>query len=126
MDMNIQVKHINQIPSEKDGYRVLAERDWPLGISRDDAKVDSWMRDLAPSEGQYAWFSGKPERWATFESGYFEELEDKYEQVAQLIKWAMKDTVTILHSTGDDEHNAAVALKHFLEEHKDRILQQVA
>src|SRR3990172_13218099 len=111
--MDIRVKRILDRPEITDGFRVYVERKWPLGLPVDEAEVDVWLKDLAPSEGLHSWFSDKPERWAEFERGYFEELDGKFEHVRKVLDEAMEGTVTLLHDSGDSDYNPAVAVRDY-------------
>ena len=124
--MDIRVKRILDRPEITDGFRVYVERKWPLGLPVDEAEVDVWLKDLAPSEGLHSWFSDKPERWAEFERGYFEELDGKFEHVRKVLDEAMEGTVTLLHDSGDSDYNPAVAVRDYIEAKKDLLVGKSA
>jgi len=111
----IKVKRIYEQPSGEDGFRVLVDRLWPRGMSKEKAKIDLWLREIAPSNDLRNWFCHVPMRWDAFRKKYEDELEAKGELV-QKIKQAEKErgTVTLLYSAKDEEHNQAVALMMFL------------
>lgn len=111
----IKVKRVYDEPDEDDGLRVLVDRLWPRGMSKKRAKVDLWLKDIAPSDELRKWFAHEPEKWEEFRSRYFEELKDKQKDVDLITEKAQSVVVTLLFGTKDLEHNNAVALKEYLE-----------
>jgi len=111
----IKVKRIYEQPSKEDGFRVLVDRLWPRGMSKEKAKIDLWLREIAPSNDLRNWFCHEQMKWDAFRKKYEEELETKGELV-QKVKQAEKErgTVTLLYSAKDEKHNQAVALMLFL------------
>ncbi len=112
----IRTKRIYEEPSGDDGARVLVDRLWPRGVSKEEAKVDRWEKDLAPSNKLRRWFGHDPAKWEEFLRRYRTELEGKEEALARLRREAGKGTVTLLYGARDEEHNNAVALKRYIEE----------
>ncbi len=112
----IQAKRIYEPPERNDGFRVLVDRLWPRGISKEKARIDLWLRDVAPSDALRKWFAHNPKKWAGFQKKYRAELKARPTEV-QRIKQLEKENslVTLLYSAHDDEHNQAVALRRFLE-----------
>jgi uncharacterized protein YeaO (DUF488 family) len=112
----IKIKRIYDKASEEDGLRILVDRLWPRGMSKDKAKVDLWLKEVAPSDDLRKWFSHDPQKWQEFKKRYEKELKDKQE-LLRIIKQAEKEngTVTVLYSAKDEEHNQAVALAAFLQ-----------
>jgi uncharacterized protein YeaO (DUF488 family) len=111
----IRIKRIYDPPQSSDGCRVLVDRLWPRGVSRNQARLDLWMKEIAPSDALRKWFAHKPERWAGFQSRYRRELRARPELVRQLRRLAKeRGTVTLLFSARDARHNQAVALRSFL------------
>lgn len=112
-----RVKRIYERAESTDGYRVLVDRLWPRGVSKEKAKVDLWLKEIAPSSALRKWFGHDPERWAGFQKRYREELKKKSAAVAQ-VKQLHKErgTVTLVYSAHDAEHNQAVALEKYLKE----------
>jgi uncharacterized protein YeaO (DUF488 family) len=103
-------------PSPTDGYRILVDRLWPRGVSKEKAKIDLWLKEIAPSDNLRKWFSHDPEKWEGFKSKYGKELDTKPEllrTIKQLEK--EKKTITLLYSAKDELHNNAVVLKEKLE-----------
>ncbi|ODT06353.1 MAG: hypothetical protein ABS58_11790 [Mesorhizobium sp. SCN 65-20] len=111
----ISIKRVYEAPSAEDGFRVLVDRVWPRGITRDTAAVDLWMKDIAPSTELRKWFGHDPERWAEFRRRYCGELEQRPELVEQLRGQARKGRLTLVYSARDETHNQAVVLKQALE-----------
>ena len=110
--MSIKTKRVYAPPSPADGKRVLIDRLWPRGLSKERASVDEWFRDLAPSHALRKWFGHKPERWTEFRARYLRELarSDKDERLRQLRSMTRKTTVTLLFASKDEEHNNAAVL----------------
>ena len=111
----IQLKRVYEEPSDKDGLRVLVERLWPRGVTKERAAVDLWLKDVAPSPELRKWFGHDPARWEQFQERYQKELR-KQEEAVQLLKQKGKEgTVTLVYAARDEEHNGALALKRFLQ-----------
>ena len=108
---DIKLKRIYEKPSEDDGYRVLADRLWPRGVSKADAKLDEWDKEIAPSAELRKWFDHKEERFLEFTKRYREELKDKGKKLDQLREIAKKQTLTLLYAAKDPEMNQAIVLK---------------
>ena len=107
----IQVKRIYDSVTEDDGYRVLSDRLWPRGFSKEDAKVDLWMKEIAPSTELRKWFHHDPDKWMEFQQRYKEELVNKKELIDQLLKLEKeKKVITLLFSAKDREKNQAMIL----------------
>lgn len=117
----IRIKRIYEQSSREDGYRILVDRLWPRGISKDKAKIDLWLKEIAPSDNLRKWFSHDLKKWEAFKKKYTKELGEKRELLLD-IKQAEKEkgTVTLLYSAKDQEHNQAVALGEILQEREIR------
>lgn len=113
--MSIRLKRIYEQPTKADGYRVLVDALWPRGVSKEAAKIDVWLKDIAPTGELRKWFGHDPKKWSQFKSRYFRELSKRTEVVAGLAKKAKKGRVTFLFAAKDMEHNNAVALKSFID-----------
>jgi uncharacterized protein YeaO (DUF488 family) len=98
-----------------DGFRVLVERLWPRGLKKTEVPLDLWLKDIAPSTGLRQWFGHDPAKWAEFCRRYGDELASRPEAVRVLQEKLGQGKVTLVYSSKDEEHNAAVALKKFLE-----------
>ena len=113
----IKLKRAYEKPSRDDGSRILVDRLWPRGLTKERAAVDLWLKEVAPSPELRKWFGHDPARWEQFQKRYWKELEQK-EEAVQLLKQKVKQgTVTLVYAARDEEHNDAVALKRFLESH---------
>ena len=113
--MKINLKRVYDPVSKEDGVRILIERLWPRGVKKEDLKMHEWLKEVAPSTDLRKWFSHDPVKWKEFQKRYFEELNKNSEALEPLIKALRKDTVTLLYSSKDTEHNNAVSLKNYLE-----------
>lgn len=101
-------------PDERDGCRILVDRLWPRGLTKVQAKVDVWLRDIAPSTDLRKWFSHDPVKWDEFQRRYLEELQRKPEQVELLLHELKKGPGTLLYGAKDELHNEAVILQQLL------------
>lgn len=113
---DIQVRRIYEAPSPEDGARVLVDRLWPRGVSKERAALDLWLKDIAPSTELRQWFGHEPARWTGFRERYRAELEANPACVAQLETLARKGRLTLLFGARDTEHNEAVVLADYLQE----------
>jgi len=112
----IRIKRVYDPPAADDGWRVLVDRLWPRGLSRDEARIDEWLKEIAPSDGLRKWFGHDPARWEEFRSRYREELQGKGELLERLRQAASQGEMFLLFAAKDEEHNNAVVLKELLEE----------
>lgn len=110
----VHVKRVYERPSRADGYRVLVDRVWPRGVSKDAAAVDRWLKAVAPSTGLRRWFDHDPAKWDEFRHRYFAELDHGPEGLDDLLERVRSGTVTLVYSAKDTEHNQAVALREWL------------
>ena len=113
--MNITLKRIYDKPSRTDGARILVDRLWPRGVSKEKADLDLWLKDIAPSTDLRNWFAHDPKKWAGFKKKYKAELEANKAAVKELKQVARKKKVTLLYGAKDENHNEAVVVKEFLE-----------
>lgn len=113
---SIEIKRVYESPSEDDGYRVLVDRIWPRGVSKEEARLDEWCKQLAPSDELRKWFDHDPEKFDTFRSRYRRELEDeeKQEQLDRLARKSAEQKVTLLYGAKDESCNQAVVLQELL------------
>jgi uncharacterized protein YeaO (DUF488 family) len=114
-NMDIKTKRIYEDASKNDGFRVLVDRIWPRGVSKEDAKLDEWMKEIAPSTDLRKWFDHKEDRFAEFEKKYNKELENHPELIEELLKKGKEKRLTLLYGAKDETHNQAVVLKNFIE-----------
>ena len=114
---NISLKRVYEAPEASDGFRILVDRLWPRGLSKEKAHVDLWLKDIAPSDALRKRFHGKPDDWKAFRAAYAKELESTEAQAAvnELLAHKRKGRVSLLYASKDEERNNAVALKAWLE-----------
>jgi uncharacterized protein YeaO (DUF488 family) len=112
-----RVKRAYRAARESDGARILVDRLWPRGMSKDRLRLTDWIKDIAPSEDLRHWFGHDPARWEAFCESYQKELKAKPDAVASLRAHAAAGPVTLVYAAKDEAHNNAVALKRYLEEH---------
>lgn len=110
------LKRVYDPAGADDGYRVLVDRVWPRGMSKREARIDEWLREVAPSSELRRWFGHDPERWQAFVRRYHAELDQRPETVSRLRELAASAGVTLCFAARDREHNNAVALKAYLEQ----------
>jgi uncharacterized protein YeaO (DUF488 family) len=115
--MSIAIKRVYEPVSAKDGYRILVDRLWPRGLSKDHAAVDLWLKAIAPSTELRQWFGHDPEKWPEFRRKYFAELADHAEELAQIRALAKRRRVTLVYGARETEYNDAVAILEFLQRH---------
>ena len=114
--MALKIKRAYEEAARGDGMRILVDRLWPRGIAKEKAKIDLWLKEIAPSDGLRKRFHAKPEKWDAFLKVYFAELESDAaaEAAKELRRHIRKGPVTLLYAARDEEHNNAVALKAWL------------
>ncbi len=110
----IKIKRVYEKPEKSDGLRILVDRLWPRGLSKEKSKVDLWLKDIAPSDELRKWFGHDPEKWDEFRRRYFKELKDKKDLVDLVIEKAHGE-VTLLYGTKEEKYNNAHALKEYIE-----------
>jgi uncharacterized protein YeaO (DUF488 family) len=111
----IRLKRAYEEPSAQDGFRVLVERLWPRGLSKEAAHLDLWLKEVAPSTELRTWFGHDPARWPEFQQRYRDELADKEDALELLREKRREGTVTLVYAARDEEHNGALVLKSVLE-----------
>lgn len=116
MAPDVQIKRIYDSPEPGDGCRVLIDRVWPRGVSRERARLDRWERELAPSAELRKWFGHAPDRYDEFRTRYRRELADRRELIDELRRRANEGRLTLLYAARDPEHNNAVVLAELLRE----------
>jgi uncharacterized protein YeaO (DUF488 family) len=111
----VRVKRVYERAEKGDGWRVLVDRLWPRGMTKEAAKAHIWMKDVGPSDALRKWFGHEPEKWAAFQKRYRSELADKKAMIAELkIMEKEHGTLTLLYGAKDEKHNQAVVLAEFL------------
>jgi uncharacterized protein YeaO (DUF488 family) len=114
----INLKRAYDAASADDGLRILVERLWPRGVSKQKAKIDLWLKDLSPSAELRTWYGHEPARWPTFRKRYVAELK-RHGDVPKLLGYiAQGRTITFVYAASDEERNSAVVLKEFIERGK--------
>jgi uncharacterized protein YeaO (DUF488 family) len=108
--MDVRLKRAYEPAAPTDGHRVLVDRLWPRGVSRQQAKLDGWEKELAPSVELRQWFGHEPGRFAEFRRRYIEELRGERPRLTALRRRAREGTLTLVYSAQDTEHNDAVVL----------------
>ena len=114
-----KLKRVYDEPSTDDGFRVLVDRLWPRGVSKERAGLDLWLKDVAPSPELRKWFNHDPARWKEFQERYTAELKGKEGALHVLREKAKGGNVTLVYAAHDEEHNGALVVKRFLEHHKN-------
>jgi uncharacterized protein YeaO (DUF488 family) len=112
--MSIHLKRVYDEYSKEDGYRVLVDRLWPRGISKEKLHIDKWLKEIAPSNDLRKWYGHDPEKWDQFKQRYFSELQTKEPLVQELLQHIEAGPITLVYSTKETEYNNAVALKEYL------------
>ena len=111
---DIRLKRAYAPASADDGIRLLVDRMWPRGVSKQKIKTQAWLKDIAPSTELRQWFGHVPERWEEFRKRYARELDANPDAVKELKAWLKHGRVTLIYSARDEEHNQAVALREYL------------
>ena len=112
----VNLKRAYEKPSKDDGERILVERLWPRGLTKLQAKIDLWLKDVAPSTELRRWFGHDPKKWDEFRRRYQKELKNKDELIKLLKRKAKNGTITLIYAARDEEHNGALVLKRFLKQ----------
>ncbi|MCC6346727.1 MAG: DUF488 family protein [Nitrospirales bacterium] len=114
MPLFIGVKRVYEPPDPQDGFRILVDRVWPRGMTKEHVRADLWLKNAAPSTALRKWFGHDRSKWETFKSRYFSELDAQPEVVTRLLDEAAAKRATLLFSARDTECNQAIALKEYL------------
>ncbi|HEX5552268.1 MAG TPA: DUF488 domain-containing protein [Chitinophagaceae bacterium] len=109
--MKLMIKRAYDTPAKEDGCRILVDRLWPRGLTKEKAALDLWLKDIAPSTELRKWFGHEPAKWGEFKKRYLQELKANKEAVATLKTQLKKGPVTLLYAARDQEHNEAEVLK---------------
>jgi len=110
----VKIKRVYEPVSKNDGKRVLVDRIWPRGLKKEEARLDEWLREIAPSTELRKWFGHDPKKWPAFKKKYEKELKSHFETIKRIRAEAKKKTVTLLFSARNEDQNQAVALKDIL------------
>ena len=114
--MSIRLKRIYDKPTKADGRRFLVDRIWPRGLKKNEARIDEWLKEIAPTTPLRKWFAHDPGKWKEFKRRYSAELDKQREKIEELASDARKSTVTLLFAAKDTEYNNAVALKEYVDQ----------
>lgn len=109
------LKRVYEKPSPHDGYRVLVDRLWPRGLTKEEADIDEWNKDLAPSSELRKWFHHDPERWKEFSEKYREELHENNFGKSFLEEHRTQEKITLVYAAKDEEHCHPIILKNYLD-----------
>ena len=113
--MKIKIKRAYEQSHKDDGLRILVDRLWPRGLTKEKASVDLWLKEIAPSTELRKWFAHDPDKWKSFRGRYETELSHNQDLIKVLKQKAREGTITLIYGARDEKHNEALVLKHFLE-----------
>lgn len=113
--MEIKIKRVYDDPERSDGYRILVDRVWPRGMTKEKAAADLWLKDAGPSTELRKWFNHDPAKWAEFKKRYTTELKKNSVSMNEIKEHAKKGPVTLVYSAKDEAHNQAVVIRSFLD-----------
>jgi uncharacterized protein YeaO (DUF488 family) len=116
----LSVKRVYLKPEKQDGFRILVDRLWPRGLSKEKAKVDLWLKDIAPSDQLRKWYAHNPNKWDEFKKRYFTELADKKELTDLILEKGRTGKITLLYGKKDEKFNNAMALLEHLSRNKKK------
>ena len=111
----INIKRIYEVPQSEDGFRVLVDRIWPRGMTKEKAALDLWAKDIAPSSALRKWFNHDISKWSEFENRYRGELANNEAAILELMQKAAQRHLTLLYGARDEQHNQAVVLRDFIQ-----------
>jgi len=114
-NMNIKIKRVYEQPDKKDGERILVDRLWPRGLTKEKASVDLWLKEIAPSTELRKWFAHDPNKWKSFRGRYETEIRHNDDLIKVLKQKAREGAITLVYGARDEKHNEALVLKQFLE-----------
>lgn len=115
---SLSLKRAYEDAESADGYRILVDRLWPRGVSKEEARIDLWLKEIAPSTELRKWFGHDPGKWKEFQKRYFRELDEHADAVKKIEEQLREGHVTLVYGARDEEHNDAVALREYLARRK--------
>lgn len=118
--MRYRFRFAYSVAEKSDGYRILVDRLWPRGVSKDEAQINEWNKEIAPSTSLRKWYSHDVSKWAEFKKLYFEELKSKEKSILSIVDKQSDSTVTLIYAAKDRSHSNAVALKEYIENIKSK------
>lgn len=113
--MNIAIKRVYEPAAESDGFRILVDRIWPRGLTKDETHIDLWLKNLAPSTALRKWFGHEPSKWQEFHAKYLSEIENNPDEIALVREHMKQGLVTLVYSAKNTQYNNAVALKEYFQ-----------
>ena len=113
--MTVKIKRAYEPPDESDGARILVDRLWPRGLTKEKASIDLWLKEIAPSTELRKWYAHDPAKWKSFRRRYETEISHKEDLVKILKQKAREGTITLIYGARDEKHNEALILKQLLE-----------
>ena len=115
--MTIRIKRVYEPYSVEDGYRILVDRLWPRGMKQEDARIDKWLKEIAPSTALRKWFNHEPEKWEQFRQKYHTELNQSAAFDELLSYLRENKIVTLLYAAREEKYNHAIVLQQFINDH---------
>lgn len=112
--MKVHIKRVYEDAEKEDGFRILVDRVWPRGMTKEKAAIDLWLKEIGPTTELRKWFGHDPDRWTEFKKRYKEELKENKEIVAELKTHVKKGKVTLVYSAKDEAHNQAIVVQEYL------------
>ena len=112
--MKIEIKRVYEKPSERDGMRILVDRLWPRGLTKEKAAIDLWLKEIAPTTELRKWFAHDPKKWIEFKKKYLQELKENKEQISIIKERLKQGPVTLVYAARDEEYNEAQVLEELL------------
>jgi uncharacterized protein YeaO (DUF488 family) len=112
--MNIKIKRVYEKPGKEDGSRILVDRFWPRGLTKEKAALNLWLKDIAPTTELRKWFNHDPAKWNEFIKKYLKELKENEESISILKEFLKKGPVTLIYAAKDEAHNEALVIKDFV------------
>lgn len=110
----LKIKRVYEKLEKEDGFRILVDRLWPRGLTKEKAKIDLWLKDIAPTDELRKWFGHDPAKWSEFKKRYYLELRDKKDGIEIIKEKMRKGAVTLVYGAKDKKHNNALALKEYI------------
>ena len=123
--MKLKIKRVYEKPGKEDGQRILVDRLWPRGLTKEKAAIDLWLKEIAPSTGLRKWFDHDPDKWNEFQKRYHQELKENKEQVQILNEQLKKGAATLVYGARDEQHNEALVLMEWLNARHSRLAEKI-
>jgi len=112
--MKIKIKRVYEKPSKEDGLRILVDRLWPRGLTKQKAAINVWLKEIAPTTELRKWFAHDPKKWIEFKKKYLQELKENKEQISIIKERLKQGPVTLVYAARDEEYNEAQVLEELL------------